>query len=203
MDKRSKMRSVDKTKIRDFFDGWALSWDEGMVKDDQIMNAILDNAGIKEGQDVLDVACGTGVMIDYYLQRDVRSVTGVDFSERMCEIAAGKFSDGRVRILCEDIENYTDEDGYDAIVVYNSFPHFPDPEKLIEHLSFLLRKGGILTVAHGMSRDRVNSHHSNVSYEIKRDLPQADRLEEIFSRHLKVTSVVSDARMYQVCGKKI
>ena len=51
------------------------------------MNIILDNAKVSEGKNILDVACGTGVMIDYYLERKVNSVTGVDFSEKMCEIA--------------------------------------------------------------------------------------------------------------------
>ena len=194
---------MDKNKIREFFNSWADGWDEGMVKDDAVMNIILDNAGVSEGKDILDVACGTGVMIDYYLQRDVNSVTGVDLSDRMCEIASGKFKDQNVTIVCGDIEEYNSDRNYDAIIVYNSFPHFPDEERLISRLSSLLKKGGILTVAHGMSRDFINSHHSNVSYEIKHDLMEADQLAELFSKYLEVTAVISDEKMYQVAGRKI
>lgn len=54
-----------------------------------------------------------------------------------------------------------------------------------------------------MSRDFINSHHSNVSYEIKHDLMEADRLAELFSKYLEVTAVISDEKMYQVAGRKI
>ena len=195
---------MDKNKIKEFFNSWASRWDDDMIKDDQIMNAILDNAEVSEGKDILDVACGTGVMIDYYLQRNVRSVTGVDFSEKMCEIASAKYIDHKnVEIVCKDIEEFENDKGYDAIIVYNSFPHFTDREKLIAHLSSLLNKGGILTIAHGMSRDRINSHHSNVSDDIKCELIDAEELAKIFLSHLKVTAVISNDRMYQVAGRKV
>lgn len=194
---------MDKNKIREFFNSWADGWDKGMMKDDTVMNIILDNAEVSRGKDILDVASGTGVMIDYYLQRGVNSVTGVDLSDRMCEIASGKFKDQNVKIICGDIEEFNSDRKYDAIIIYNSFPHFPDEERLISHLSSLLKKGGILTVAHGMSRDFINSHHSNVSYEIKHDLMEADRLAELFSKYLEVTAVISDEKMYQVAGRKI
>lgn len=197
------MKDMDKNKIKEFFNGWASRWDDDMVKDDGIMNLILDNAEVSEGKDILDVACGTGVMIDYYLERGVRSVTGIDFSERMCEIASAKYGSRKnVRIVCADIEEYTGDIRYDAIIVYNSFPHFPDGERLISHLASLLKKGGVLTVAHGMSRDRINAHHSNVSEQIKCELMEADELAGIISNHLKVTSVISDDKMYQVAGKR-
>ena len=41
-----------------------------------------------EGKDILDVACGTGFLINYYLKRNARFVTGVDLSDKMCEIAS-------------------------------------------------------------------------------------------------------------------
>ena len=195
---------MDKNKIKEFFNSWASRWDDDMIKDDQIMNAILDNAEVSEGKDILDVACGTGVMIDYYLQRKVRSVTGVDFSEKMCEIASGKFAANRnVEIICEDIEEFRSDKGYDAIIVYNSFPHFLNAEKLIAHLSSLLNINGILTIAHGTSRDRINSHHSNVSDDIKCELMNAEELAKIFSHHLQVNTVISNDRIYQVAGRKV
>ena len=195
---------MDKNKIKEFFDNWANRWDDDMIKDDTIMNTILDNAEVAKGKEILDVACGTGVMIDYYLERDVKSITGIDFSDKMCEIASTKYINySNVRIICEDIEEYKSDIKYDAIIVYNSFPHFMNPDRLISHLSGLLKKDGILTVAHGMSRDSINSHHSNVSYEIKTDLIDANQLADIFSNYLQVTSIISDNKMYQVAGRKI
>ena len=81
---------MDKQSVIEFFDRCAPSWDAEMIKSDAIINRILDNAEVGEGMAVLDVACGTGVMFDYYLQRDVASVTGIDISPEMAKIAAGR-----------------------------------------------------------------------------------------------------------------
>ena len=60
---------MDKKDVIEFFDGLAASWDAELVRSDEIIGIILDNGGIKEGVKVLDVACGTGVLIPDYLAR--------------------------------------------------------------------------------------------------------------------------------------
>ena len=71
---------IDKNEVIEFFDRCAPYWNEDMVRSDEIIDKILDNAGVKAGSRVLDVACGTGVLIPDYLKREVASVTGVDIS---------------------------------------------------------------------------------------------------------------------------
>ena len=83
---------MEKKDVIEFFDRCAPTWDAEMIKKDEIIEAILDNAEVGEGMDVLDVACGTGVMIPYYLKRNVSSVTGIDISPEMAKIAAGKYA---------------------------------------------------------------------------------------------------------------
>jgi demethylmenaquinone methyltransferase/2-methoxy-6-polyprenyl-1,4-benzoquinol methylase len=87
-------------------------------------------------------------------------------------------------------------------VVYNAFPHFPDPEGLIATLSGLLAPGGTLTVAHGMSRAHIDSHHQGSASKVSIGLMHEDALAEIFARHLTVTTKISNDHMYQVAGKK-
>ena len=78
-----------------------------MIKSDVIIGKILDNAEVGEGMDILDVACGTGVMFDYYLQRGVASVTGIDIAPEMAKIAAQKYADeNKVQVLCGDVEEF-------------------------------------------------------------------------------------------------
>lgn len=93
---------MSEIEIIEFFDSWAEVWDERMVIDDEIVRIILDSAGVEKGKKVLDVACGTGVLIPYYLKRDFESVTGIDISPKMAEIAAGKFKNENVRIICDN-----------------------------------------------------------------------------------------------------
>ena len=78
---------MEKKDVIAFFDRCAASWDADMIKSDVKIGKILDNAEVGAGMDVLDVACGTGVMFDYYLQRGVASVTGIDIAPEMAKIA--------------------------------------------------------------------------------------------------------------------
>ena len=89
--KRIVEEFMEKKDIIEFFDKCAPWWDADMIRSDAIIQRILDNAGIGKDMDVLDVACGTGVMFDYYLDRNVASVTGIDISPEMAKIAQRKY----------------------------------------------------------------------------------------------------------------
>ena len=91
---------------------------------------------------------------------------------------------------------------FDAIVVYNAFPHFPDPRKLIKTLASLLKEGGRLTVAHGASREAIDNHHKGSASKVSNGLMSADSLKKLFEPYLQVEIVISNDRMYQVSGVK-
>ena len=192
---------IDKADVIEFFDRCAPSWDAELIRSDRKINIILDNAGVREGSRVLDVACGTGVLIPDYIRRGA-DVTGIDISPEMIKLAERKYAGTGVRFICGDIETADVGQGFDAIVVYNAFPHFPDPERLIFRLSGLLAEGGILTVAHGMSREKIDAHHHGSASKVSMGLMPAEQLAGIFGRHLDVTAVISDEDMYQVAGMR-
>ena len=194
---------IEKQNVIEFFDRCAPSWDAEMIRDDEIIGRILDNARITAGKRVLDVACGTGVLIGDYLKRDVQSVTGIDISPEMTERARAKFPDSRVEFFCCDAEEFTSDVRYDAIMIYNAFPHFPEPERLFSHLTKLLADGGTLSVAHGMSREKIDAHHHGAAREVSVGLMEADKLAALMGKYLTVIEKISDERMYQVVGECI
>ena len=193
---------IEKQAVIDFFDRCAPTWDAEMIRSDRKINIILDNARVGAGSRVLDVACGTGVLTPDYLARDVASVTAVDISPEMIRRARDKFRDDRVQFLCGDVETLDVGRDFDAVVVYNAFPHFPDPERLVAHLASLLRPGGVLTVAHGMGRAAIDGHHKGRASAVSRGLMSAQELAAIFGKYLTVTTVLSTEEMYQVAGEK-
>ena len=87
-------------------------------------------------------------------------------------------------------------------MVYNAFPHFPEPARLIERLAQLLKPGGRLSVAHGMSRAKLLAHHSGTAAKVSIELLKADELAELFRPWFDVDVVISDDRMYQVAGTR-
>ena len=194
---------MEKKDIIEFFDRCALFWDADMIKSDRIIGKILDNAEVGPGMDVLDVACGTGVMFDYYLDRDVASITGIDIAPKMAQIAQSKYADNpKVEVICGDVEEYAFSRKFDRVVVYNAFPHFPFPKRLIKVLAGLLKENGRLTVAHGMSRAAIDNHHSGAASKVSNGLMSAESLKKIFDAHFTVEVTVSNDYMYQVSGVK-
>ena len=189
-----------KKDVIDFFDRCASAWDDEMIRDDRIINSILDNAMVSEGKDILDVACGTGVLIPDYLARKVKSVTAIDISPNMVKIAQSKFQQENVTVLCEDVETARFEGKFDCIVVYNAFPHFPEPESLIRILASWLKPGGTLTVAHGMSRKQIDQCHAGAAKKVSNGLMTETKLAELFTNYVTVEKIIFNEEMYQVVG---
>ena len=205
---------IEKQEVISFFDKYAAGWDAGMKRNDQVIDLILDNAGVREGSDVLDVACGTGVLFPDYLKRNVRLLTAIDISPEMAKIAGGKAAvinrelvkaGGKpaVNIICGDVETYDFGMLFDSVVVYNAFPHFPDPALLIARLAAVTKPGGRMTIAHGMSREALLSHHSGSASRVSNPLMSAEELAELFKPYYDVDVMISDDRMYQVAGRRL
>ena len=191
---------MEKKDIITFFDKCAPWWDADMVRNEDLIAMILDNGGIRENMHVLDVACGTGVLFPDYLKRNVASVTGIDISPEMAKIAQEKFPD--VKVICGDVETEEFPQKFDAIMVYNAFPHFPDPARLIKVLADLVKPGGKLSVAHGMSRAQLTSHHAGRASSVSIDLLHEKELAALMEPYFDVEVMISNDRMYQVAGTR-
>lgn len=190
---------MNQQKIISFFDKCAPGWDAELIRNKNVIEKILDNGGIENGASVLDVACGTGVLFPDYIKRGA-VVTAVDISPEMVKIAKKNFP--QIDVICGDVERVSFEKTFDAVMVYNAFPHFPDPESVIKRLSECLREGGRLSVAHGMSREELLKHHSGAARDVSLELPTAEALAKIFEPYFNVDVIISDNRMYQVSGVK-
>ncbi len=190
---------MDREKIISFFDGCAKNWDAETIRNERVINTILDNSQVKENTRVLDVACGTGVLFPDYINRGA-VVTGVDISPEMVKIAKKNFPE--IEVICEDVENLNFTEKFEVVMVYNAFPHFPHPQRVIEKLSTFLRKGGRLSVAHGMSREDLLKLHNERASEVSLELSEANELAKIFESFFHIDTIISDSEMYQVSGIK-
>ena len=193
---------IRESDVISYFDQKAADWDSRMVRNEAVIASILDHADIHPGMDILDVACGTGILIPDYLKRRASSITGIDISPNMIAEAEKKFRQPEVTLICTPAETYEPEKKFDAIMVYNALPHFRDPQALIAHLSDLLKPDGTLTVAHGLSRKRINEHHAGMNTSLSEDLMSIEELSELFAEFLEVIYTNSDEQSYQATGRK-
>ncbi len=191
---------MEKKEVINFFDDLAAGWDAEQIPKDAIIEKILDNGGVASGKDILDIACGTGTLFPFYSGRKVKSVTGIDISPEMVKIAKQKFPE--IEIICGDAEEYHFHKKFDIIMIYNAFPHFPNPEKLIKNLAAILKDNGRISIAHSMSRGEIQSRHQKRAAKVSLELPIAKVLAEMLRPYFDIDIIISDNEMYQVSGIK-
>ena len=195
---------MDKKQVAEFFDNLAEVWDIDMINNQSKIDDILDKAEVTEGKYVLDVACGTGVLIPDYIKRKVSKCVAIDISDKMIEKAKGKFSEYKnVELLCGDAEAFDFKDEFDCIVIYNAFPHFVDRDKLFKNLLKCLRTDGRITVAHGMGREALIRHHSGSAKNVSTILPEIEEMVRLMSKYFDVDVSISTDDIYIASAKKL
>jgi SAM-dependent methyltransferase len=110
---------------------------------------VVDRAGVEPGNDVLDVACGTGNATIPAARAGAR-VTGLDFAPALLEIAREEAADAMVEIdfVEGDAQELPFEDAsFDAVV--STFGHMfaPDHARTAAEMKRVLRPGGAIAVA--------------------------------------------------------
>ena len=191
---------MEKQSVIEFFNKCAPTWDAEMIRNEEAIQIILNQSGAEQGAAVLDVACGTGVLFPDYYARGVRDLTGIDISPEMAKICADKFPEAK--IICGDVEEYPFDRQFDAVMVFNAFPHFPEPARLIEALAGLTCPGGRLSIAHGMSKAQLDKHHSGSAKHVSVHLLDEHELAEIMGRWFDVDVVLANDSMYLVAGTR-
>ncbi|MBQ7432091.1 MAG: class I SAM-dependent methyltransferase [Lachnospiraceae bacterium] len=114
-----------------------------MCKDDY--PRILEELRKVKFENLLDVGCGTGPMIELLTQEyPDKHFTGLDLTPKMIETANEKFLPN-TSFIVGDSENLPFEDAsFDAVICANSFHHYPNPQKFFNGVARVLRPGGVL-----------------------------------------------------------
>ena len=182
--------------MKNYFNKIAKEWDSIAKHDEMKVSFIVNALGIKPNDAVLDVGCGTGVLIPF-LQARCKSVLAVDEAEKMIETAKKKYSFPNVEFKAAGFENITGK--FDKIIMYSMFPHFIDQSAAIKHAAALLKQNGRLMIAHSQSRDEINDMHDKMDA----NLPSADGFTRLFkAAGLKGIQAIDDNEMFVMIAER-
>ncbi|PYH96937.1 S-adenosyl-L-methionine-dependent methyltransferase [Aspergillus ellipticus CBS 707.79] len=120
-----------------------------------LAEAYIRTAEPKEGESVLDLACGTGLVSLLAEERVGQSghVVGIDISDGMLDVARRKAQQAgsKATFLQHDISDLTGldilppgSDGFDLITCAAALVLLPNPEQAIKHWATWLKPGGRL-----------------------------------------------------------
>ncbi|SHF11850.1 demethylmenaquinone methyltransferase / 2-methoxy-6-polyprenyl-1,4-benzoquinol methylase [Caldanaerobius fijiensis DSM 17918] len=192
---------------KEFFNRVAHDWDRRVYHDPLKLKEIIELINLKDGAVVLDVGCGTGVLIPYILNKigENGCYIGVDIAEKMLEKAREKFPADiyrNVHFVENDIMDYQSEILFDDIICYSSFPHFENKKLSIKKLSTLLKPQGKLVICHSESREKINNLHRSIGENVADDLlPSGDKVAEYMVEcQLTPEMIIDDDEKYVVIG---
>lgn len=139
-----------------------------MCKDDY--PPVLDELKKYPFQDLLDVGCGTGPMIELLVKEfPDGNYTGIDLTPRMIEVAQAKKLP-HTKFLVGDSENLPfKENTFDVVICTNSFHHYPNPQAFFDSVKRCLRPGGRLVL-----RDVTSDNKLLLWFMDKIELPLAN-----------------------------
>lgn len=189
-----------------FFDEMAAKWDEIRNADPAKISRLVGMIGLRLGGRVLDVGCGTGILVPYVKEivGDAGLITGVDFSANMIALAGQKHKDGPgIRFIAADIMVFQPDDDFDKIICFNFFPHVEEKPAFLARMQELLAAGGCLVIMHDMSRDEVNAIHAGAVAVQNDRLPEGERVAQLLTAAgFRIVDVIDDSEMYFVRGFK-
>ena len=163
-------------KIASFFDKLAPSWRVGYEIDNNRLEQIFECVDWSKYNTVLDVACGTGVLDEYLLSKGLK-VDAIDVSAAMIEVAKRDPKHKGVNYYVADF--YSFKGKYDAIVVFDSYPHFLDKVAFAKAASELLSDGGEVWIVFDECREKIDAHHLDMDPDLSCGLLEP---EEEYSR---------------------
>lgn len=190
---------------RDFFNSMADSWDEKNRYEMDKIELMLNLLYIKNGDTVLDVGTGTGVLLPLLLRKTGGEyITAIDVAEKMIEKAKQKFPDTGTRFAAADVMEYPfDNDSFNHIICYSVFPHIQEKSAAIARFAAALKPGGLLSVLHSASKEKINGVHVH-SHEINSDylLPAGEYIPLLRKNSLREEIIIDNEEMFMFCARR-
>ncbi len=191
------------TVTKDWFKDWSNEYDNTLGKvqrHHKLLDLVVESSGVKDGDIVLDIGCGTGLLSLKFLRGADCLIHGIDSSPEMLKIFKGKIKELNLseKISCKlgDVENLEFKNKeFDIIASTVTLHHVKDKNPVIKKIYSLLKPGGKFILGD------IDVDTTGDLRDPKRLSRIIDFLKEEFVLALKEGGVKAFSRMYDN-GKK-
>ena len=188
-------------KVKDFFDKRASQWDLTSAKKPEELMEVLKDIKIAQGDKVLDLACGTGVITKILYEKANRDIYAVDISPKMITIAKEKYANLSIHFSAIDFLKYKEKD-FDIIVIFDAYPHFLDLTSFKNKVLSSLKSNGYLYIIHDCGREELNHHHMTFAKEVSRGLKPVEEEALQYSDEFVVVKAYENNHTYRLYLRK-
>lgn len=148
-----------------WFGDWANEYDATLGKvrrHHRMLDLVVRRSGVKNGDRVLDIGCGTGLLSLKFLKRVGCTVTAVDSSPDMLRLFKGKIDSlglrSRVRCCRQDAAQlHFDRESFDIAAATVALHHVENKLPMLKKIRVLLKSGGRLVIGE-VDVDTSGSH---------------------------------------------
>ena len=129
---------------------------------------------------VLDVGCGTGILVPELLNLygSATCLVELDLAEDMLRVNSAKFPGASIGRVCADAQAMPFSDAcFDLAVCFSALPHMPEKSSAMRQILRVLHPGGVICVGHLMGSGVLNAFHASLGGAVADDhLPSAPQL---------------------------
>ena len=177
------------TNRQSFFNEMAKTWDTRFQTQEleKFLKQLVPKFGLINGQKILDVGTGTGILIPFLLRAigPTGHITAIDYAEKMIKVCRSKYGNfSNVSFTVQKIEqiDYASE-SFDAVTCFGLFPHLENRQEILCQLNRVLKQGGKLIIAHALSSKEIKAHHHDSSAAVKKDvLPSRSEMRRLLKQ---------------------
>ncbi len=197
-------------QIQKYFDQKAPEWDYSFdVEKLERLRAIFKSLIPPLKSPVLDLGCGTGALL-HVLPAQLSSnapIIELDISFFMLTQALAKSRNLKIRV------NALQGDGHalpfkaatvGSVVTFQVFPHFVQPQRVIEQIARCLKPGGLFCVLHLMDHQKLNNLHRRFGDVVENHaLPAVQVLQQwVESQSFEVLRAIENQELYLLLAQK-
>jgi ubiquinone/menaquinone biosynthesis C-methylase UbiE len=107
---------------------------------------LCDTVTLKDNDSVLDVACGSGRLLQLLSKKARIHAYGIDVSQDMISSAKSNFKEAEFNVCSADKIGYP-SGKFDLVTVCCAFHHFSEPEAFLKEAFRILKSNGKLVIA--------------------------------------------------------